>query len=97
MLPYCLLSWVEQRAPIYLLCDVCMPKAQLGFRRSDPFELKLLEAQDQCDIRALTKFQLPKCQWSLMTMGQSWGILCGERVFLCGEAIQKYISEKNLT
>ena len=56
MLPYCLLSWVEQRAPIYLLCTVCMPKAQFRFRRSDPLELKLLEAQDQCDIRAHTKF-----------------------------------------
>ena len=23
MLPYCLLSWVGQRAPIYLLCTMC--------------------------------------------------------------------------
>ena len=52
-----------------------------NFRRSNPFELKLLEAQGQCDIRAHTKFQLPKCSWSLMTMGQSRGILCSERVF----------------
>ena len=59
---------------------VC-PKAPFGFRRSDPFELKLFEAQDQCDIRAHTKFQLLKCRWSLMTMGQSRGILCGEKVF----------------
>ena len=40
---------------------VCMPKAKCAFRRSNPFELKLFEAQDQCDIRAHTKFQLPKC------------------------------------
>ena len=59
-----------------------MPKAKFGSRRSNPFELKLFEAQDQCDIRAHTKFQLPKCWWSQMTMGQSRGILCGERVFV---------------
>ena len=59
-----------------------MPKAKCAFRRSNPFELRLCEAQDQCNIRAHTKFQLPKCRWSLMTMGQSWGILCSERVFV---------------
>ena len=60
---------------------VCMPKAKCAFRRSNPFELKLFEAQDQCNIRAHTKFQLPKSRWSLMTMGQNRGILCSERVF----------------
>ena len=61
---------------------VCMPKAKYEFRRSNPSELKLFEAQDQCDIRAHTKFQLPKCRWSLMTMGQSRIILCGEKFFV---------------
>ena len=54
----------SRKLRIGVLCDfpsatVCMPKAQFGFRRSNPFELKKFEAQDQCDIRAIEKFQLP--------------------------------------
>ena len=61
---------------------VCMPKAKCAFRRSNPFELKLCESQDQCNIRAHTKFQLPKCRWSLMTMGQSRGIFVVKELFV---------------
>ena len=54
---------------------VSMPKAKFGFRRSNPFELKLFEAQDQCDIRHKSAYMISASQvlprWSLMTMGQS--------------------------
>ena len=64
---FCLISsfwfsfWFCCLQACWLLQTVCMPKAQFGFRRSNPFELKVFEAQDLRDIRAHTKFQLPKC------------------------------------
>ena len=77
------LVMVGQKMYTYLPSTVCMPKAKCAFCRSNPFELKLCEAQDPCNIRAHTKFQLLKVSMVANNDGSKLGVFCVVKDFLC--------------